>query len=273
MLDACNKAVGASLKSAFNSATPAIVGLEKQYLSAGSTGTMSAFGRSVPKRLPTLTAKQLRAVYENRMVPLASSGRHLYDELLNAADGICCLCDARTAETLDHYWPKEDYAPLAFLPLNLLPACPRCNTLKSTYAPTSRNEEFLHPFFDDVTNVRWLDAELVRPTKGGPAALRYFTLEISGDNDLSERIANQFDKLHLARPYYVKSAGEVTRVSTQIVEYFGPRAQAPTVSHFMVTSANIEARVQGRNSWRAVALRTLALNQEYVEGGFNNYAV
>ncbi|MEV5205306.1 hypothetical protein [Streptomyces sp. NPDC053720] len=77
--------------------------------------------------------------------------RDVYEALKGGTDeGLCPLCAHRDAETLDYQLPKSKYPLLSVVPVNLVPACHRCNANKSDADLKTASEQTLHPYFDDL---------------------------------------------------------------------------------------------------------------------------
>jgi hypothetical protein len=68
--------------------------------------------------------------------------------------GCCPVCGGTTTGTLDHYLPRDVYPEFSIFSLNLVPACPHCNSGSkgTTVKGASYGERFLHPYFDDLAN-------------------------------------------------------------------------------------------------------------------------
>lgn len=104
--------------------------------------------------------KELISLYKDKLVGKARAGRYYYELLLGRtyADK-CQICFHGSAETLDHYLPKEIYPSLSISHYNLYPACHICNGKKSQWYPLIPEEQLIHPLFDDFYNDIWLLAE------------------------------------------------------------------------------------------------------------------
>ncbi|MFE1264210.1 HNH endonuclease [Streptomyces albogriseolus] len=76
--------------------------------------------------------EELKKTYVNRMV--GGAGRTVYDKLRGSCYGLCALCGHGAADTLDHQLPKDSFPLLSVVPVNLVPACFRCNHQKKERA-------------------------------------------------------------------------------------------------------------------------------------------
>jgi hypothetical protein len=85
-------------------------------------------------------------------------------ELRSGASGACPMCGSDGNGTLDHYLPKSEYPEFSFFSLNLVPACFRCNTLRSAkYAGQQADERPLHPYYDAYGDQRLMTVAIVPP--------------------------------------------------------------------------------------------------------------
>ena len=208
---------------------------------------------------------EMIAIYERRMARQGSPGRHFYDALLALPDGgTCPFCAQGTVSTLDHVLPKSRFCELTVTPDNLVGACRDCNHAKSSTAPNSPAEVPIHPYFDDVSGARWLDARVV---EGGVAALVFEVVVVdSWSHELNQRVKHQFDMLGLGRVYAVHAANEISlhKLSmARLLEESGPQAVERELRCRQVSSGKL-----GVNRWQTVTFRTLAGNEWYCAGGF-----
>ena len=78
---------------------------------------------------------------------------------------LCPACgEDGTPNTLDHYLPKQSYPEFSITACNLFPMCDICQGEKGTSTVNAVNERlFLHPYFDQFTDVQVLCLEIGRP--------------------------------------------------------------------------------------------------------------
>lgn len=106
-------------------------------------------------------SKMLVSVYEDKFSKSTfKAGRAYYDIILAGANGKCAICNIGVASTLDHYLPKSEFPTLCVFPANLVPECQSCNKNKRDYIQRKSEKMLLHPYFDDLSTVVWLDAKL-----------------------------------------------------------------------------------------------------------------
>jgi len=212
-----------------------------------------------------VTRAEMEAVYTNRMAKKGAPGRDAYDTLFTSApQGKCPLCGHRTVSTLDHHLPKAHYPALAVVPLNLIPACGDCNKAKLASLPGTASEETLHPYFDDISDDRWLYADVIEEE---PAALRFFVnAPAHWAAVLAARVDLHFRTFGLAKLYAAEAADELLNIrhQLQIIHAVGGAA---------MVCAELEERAKSSsvirlNGWRTVTFETFADSVWFCEGGF-----
>lgn len=73
----------------------------------------------------------------------------------------CCYCNNHKIEVVDHFLPESKYNFLAVNPINLVPSCEECNDNKHAYYPSATNPVLVHPYFDFIDNISWLDVKII----------------------------------------------------------------------------------------------------------------
>ncbi|WP_405419474.1 HNH endonuclease [Streptomyces erythrochromogenes] len=137
--------------------------------------------------------------YDNGMS--ATKGKRIRDELMAAPrNKRCPLCSQGTVSELDHFVPKSLYPTLCVDPLNLVPACERCNKLKSNMRPRSAEDTLLHPYLDRISHERWLDARTVHEPES-PRLEFFVSPPDTWDTTLTTRVQNHFTLLQLGQRY------------------------------------------------------------------------
>jgi 5-methylcytosine-specific restriction endonuclease McrA len=214
-----------------------------------------------------VTRDELVAVYSQRMVRKRAPGRRIYDALLAAAPlGLCPMCAHRDASTLDHYLPKGRFTDLVVTPANLVPCCKDCNLAKHEGWPTNREEELLHPYFDNVDGEQWL-AAAVRQTQ--PATVAFFVAPPTQWPAVEkQRIREHFRVFNLAKLYGSQSAVELINIQFHMKRLHRAGGAAAVRSQLFERHRSW-AQVR-RNSWQAVLFGALANSSWYCDGGFTS---
>lgn len=169
----------------------------------------SAWGNAAQQVLAGMTKKEFVDLYSTQMVGEEKPGRKYYDRLMMLAPlGKCPFCGFGQASTLDHFLSKARYPAFSVLCANLVPACTDCNKGKGAPVVT-QDTQMLHPYFEGaiIETETWLFAEVIEST---PATVRYFVQPPdSWLGDLTQRVANYFRDLDLARRFAVEAATEL----------------------------------------------------------------
>ncbi len=154
------------------------------------------------------TKGELKALYDNQMLPKYKPARTIYDEIRAAAPhGKCPTCGIGQVNTLDHFLPKAQFPWFSVLPDNLIPACRDCNTGKLN--KFDREIQNLHPYFDFslLMSQQWIYA---RAIKEEPILLEYY---IQCPPDWSRRdvarVTNHFKEYNLASRFSLEAASEI----------------------------------------------------------------
>lgn len=118
---------------------------------AGRRGTTLLPGIPRLRRHPLLLQATSPAHHIGHGPKEGHPARGVYDALKGGTDeGLCPLCAHRDVEALDHQLPNSKYPLLSVVPVNLVPACHRCDALKSDVDSKTASEQALHPYFDDL---------------------------------------------------------------------------------------------------------------------------
>lgn len=215
--------------------------------------------------VPGVQAIEMEKVYTQRMARRSAPGRDVYDAILGAApNGICPLCQQRTASTLDHHLPKARFPALVVAPLNLVPACTDCNKAKLDQLASSAGEAALNPYYDDIDDVTWLAAEVV---ESAPSAVVFRVAAPSHwDSVLALRVRRHFALLGLGRLYAAQAAEELVNLRHQLGLLYDAAGSAGVRAELIAHHRSCrEAR---RNGWRTAAYSAWKDSQWFCQGGF-----
>jgi 5-methylcytosine-specific restriction endonuclease McrA len=212
-----------------------------------------------------VTADEMMAVYDQRMAAKNSPGRPIYDhiKMLPAGDR-CPYCDQRNVSTLDHVLPKSLYPALAVTPVNLVGACMECNKTKKSIEPLIASDVVLHPYFDDVTGVPWLKANVIEQT---PCAV-VFHVEHPADwaPGMQQRVNNHFALFGLNQLYSAEAARELANVRFNLQKHF-EAGGADAVREELIRQR--DSRLANRlNAWQSAFYEALAGSEWFYSGGF-----
>ncbi|EQB87921.1 hypothetical protein J2Z44_001298 [Clostridium punense] len=181
-------------------------------------------------------------------------GRKYYNKImLLPTNGICPMCGKRTVSTLDHYLPKTKYPTYAVTAFNLLASCSECNKVKLTKTIASREEETIHPYYDDFNDEVWLKAVIIEEFPIG-----FIFTVYKPDTWIDEkfkRAKNHFATFRLSSLYSAHAADIFSSYKIQLKRLYrrrGIEAIREDLEDRMVS--NREVRL---NSWEAAVYAAL----------------
>lgn len=246
-------------------ALPTIQQSEAEYLELGPTGQLYLI---VPSEFvtPAIDARLMGIIYKSHFARQGSPSRPLYDQIKMAPEfGTCPLCGQRIVATVDHYLPQTRFPTLNLTPVNLIPACSDCNKRKLASAPTSAECQTLHPYFDDLSDERWLVAE-IQPS--APPTVS-FTIRPAGawDAVLTARVRNHFQVMGLEELYIAQAASELADISYALEEIGAAGGAEGIRSHL---SGQFRSRyARDPNSWRTALYEGLRDSDWFCAEGFS----
>lgn len=146
------------------------------------------------------TKNEMTKLYDRKFVPKGEGGRKYYDAIkLLSPNKKCPYCAQREVSTLDHYLPKAKYPVYAVTPYNLVPSCSDCNKYKTDDIFTRREEETIHPYYDDFSNEQWIVGEMIEKE---PIAFKFVVkCPKNWDNVKKARAKKHFEKFKLDELY------------------------------------------------------------------------
>lgn len=180
----------------------------------------------------------------------------------------CPICGITGPRELDHYLPQAGYRPLAIYVRNLVPLCHDCNQSKSTQEAAQPEQQFIHPYFEELPDIQFLRANVT--LANGALTIDY---DIDPGTDLpailQARLSFQLERLKLNQRYQREINTYLTSHAVMLATTFAAGA-GEGVSMFLNRQANVERRVFHRNHWRPVLLSALANHQGFCAGGFQD---
>jgi len=244
----------------FEDATPEMEEADRSYRAAGQSTGFGAL-KSSDFMLPNLSVEETTGLYDRRMAAKRSAGRQIYDSIrLSSREGKCPLCGHREVMTLDHYLPKSQYPALTVNPINLIPACTDCNKLKSSLV-----EPTLHPYYDNIENEPWLQAEVLPRT---PAVTLFF-VECPQDwpKSLVDRVSTHFKVFGLDRLYASQAARIISGQHQLFVKLFNKGGER-LVRIWLEDQARTW-KAHEINCWESALYAALTASDWFCNGGFS----
>lgn len=161
-----------------------------------------------PKTVVSSDDKELLIdVYKEKFSKASfKKGRAYYDKILAGASGKCAICNIGVASTLDHYLPKVEYPTLCVFPANLVPECQSCNKNKGDFIQRENEKMLLHPYFDDLSDIIWIDARLVFSSIIG---IEYYN-SYASDPVIASRISLTIEKYQLFPLFAIQANSDIS---------------------------------------------------------------
>lgn len=253
-----------NLKARLTSVTPHIEAAAIAYEAAVAAVALHTIPVSVGVT-NAVTKDEMTALYTDRMVGRKSPGRPVYDRLiLRARHGLCALCGAQKAKTLDHHLPKAKFSPLAVNPLNLIPSCRDCNTGKHAALPKTPGDQTFHPYFDDFGADRWLHAEVVQTS---PPTISFSVKPPATWPQLwADRAQSHFAAFALGSLYTSLAGQELVNIRYRLMGLF-TSTQAQGVSAHLAEEA-VSRELADKNSWQTAMYRATSMDTWFCTEGF-----
>lgn len=264
-LTCISRVQNAALKARLISIEPHIIQAESDYRNAAQAKVLHTIAPQDHVN-GVVTNAEMVAIYDNRMAKSGSPGRSTYDQLKAVPPlNRCPFCNQRTVSTLDHHLTKSRYSALAVMPINLVACCEACNKLKHNDIPTTAEEVYLHPYFDDIEDHQWLYADVHHIN---PVSLTFYVkAPEQWDYVLVARVKNHFNKLNLDALYRSHSAEEILNMRHQLNELFLAGGQ-PAVRAHLLQAYQSRLHAQ-KNSWQTAMYQSISNDDWFTNGGFN----
>ncbi|HIF9110484.1 TPA: HNH endonuclease [Photobacterium damselae] len=209
---------------------------------------------------------EMEKVYTNRMAKKDAPGRKYYDEIKQSSPfNICPLCGHRPVEQVDHYLPKSKFPSLVVLPINLIPSCEKCNKIKLDDVPKNKEEQTLHPYYDNVIEHQWLFAEV---NETSPASFRFYVQDVDEfDLTLNRRIHYHFKTLELNILYASQTGAFVSDIAYRLSDLH-EKGGMEEVRKYLQEEEETRRR-RNINSWQRAMFQALSVSDWFCDGGFN----
>ncbi|MEV7740079.1 hypothetical protein AB0O75_50105 [Streptomyces sp. NPDC088921] len=223
---------------------------------------LAIYERDVEKKTPDRDGAQLKTLYSAGLVG-RQDGRKKYDELKARAPlGRCLLCGNGEIGSLDHHLPKEALPLYVICPVNLVPACGKCNQMKGDRIGTTAGQRTLHPYYDRPGQTgRYLFADIT----GWPVQFRV-QARPDWDAEFRARVQYHFDTFQLARRYAEFSVSVVT-ADQWLHKKIRTEGGIPALTAHLREAAEQHARTHGINAWDTALRYGLAESTWYFHHG------
>ncbi|CAK7082513.1 hypothetical protein [Tissierella sp.] len=224
--------------------------------------------RSTDNIAGIVSNEEMKNLYNNKLVGKKGPGRKYYDKLIaSAKNGICPICGHREVSTLDHYLSKMKYPLFAVALINLIPACKDCNFTKGEYEFNNEKGATIHPYYDEIDNVIWLNAKL---KEEDDIVFIFEVLKPKGWNDLLyERVKNHFKIFDLNKLYSVQAAVEFEGMKRMLIKIYQRSGEEEVRNHLKECLESYE--YVNLNSWKCGMYRALIESEWFYSDWLERY--
>jgi hypothetical protein len=252
-----------NLKKRFETVIPDIASAERKYKTLAGKSKLYTFTDDLCLQRE-ITIDEMKAVYTQRMANSNGPGYETYNLLKKGTfNRTCPICGQRKVSTLDHYLPKALYPSVVVTPINLIPACPDCNKVKSDDDPKSSEEETLHPYFDDLGSSRFLFATVIQD----PHPLINFYVEppIEWTEQFSIRVKNHFKSFKLNLLYKLHAVDDIVGQA----EYWSLLSEE-ALKRQLLDQAESRKKAYP-NSWQTAFYEGISQSDWFCKGGYKKF--
>lgn len=205
-----------------------------------------------------LTTSDMVKLYSDKFVGHTSVRSKYYSKIMISSAGKCPICGVGVVSNLDHYLAKSIYPTYAVTPINLIPICRDCNCNKNDKKIDSIISAPLHPYYDDIDNIVWLESTL-QVINNNIVAMYSVNENIKlNDVDLYDRLCNHFSLFKLDKLYSVQASSEIADSFRQWKENYNLWGQETLLSFFEQQLRSCET--YQKNTWKTALLRALINN-------------
>ncbi len=199
-------------------------------------------------------------LYDTKFVPEGRPGRETYMSIRQSAPkNRCPLCSQLPVSTVDHYLPKSKYPAMAVYPRNLVPSCVRCNG----YKLAKSDELTLHPYYDNIENIRWLKCVLI---DGEAISVEFDVWENVVPASLRQRMASHLKNVGVGELYQVSALSHLADTRHRLCE-IGNAGGAAAVHAHLLEELN-SRRSYRLNSWGTALYTALCTADWFIQGGY-----
>ena len=253
----------ASIQSAekrkrFNDSSSYIQSKSDEYDSSAQLGEWESVSRET-KVNGMIETKEMVSLYNDKFVKHSPEREQYYDKIMGLAiNGKCPICSIGQVSTLDHYLAKTIYPTYAVTPINLVPVCRDCNTIKKDAPITANDEAPLHPYFDHIDDLIWLKASVER--RESEFGISYYInpdIEVI-DSNLYLRLNSHFSLYGLSKAYATQATTEVAENISMWERKYNEWGKEVLQKHLQECLESKE--LYQRNTWNTALLRAIIEN-------------
>jgi len=226
-----------------------------EYSAAMRDGSLASLERDAAA---LMVSEQLRSCYKGPTKPLAKLKRAIADAQPKRRLKYCPMCGTGLPRTFDHYLPGVRFPEFSVHPLNLVPCCAECNSMKDDdwLSPEGRLQ-YLHAYSGVFPDQQFLKVTLHEDRSLPGVGATFHLLQPDGlSDDGWDLIEAHFGRLKLLDRYAEFSNVEVTEILVNCKAFLDAGGQDCAMFLAQVAADNRE--VYGVNHWIAVLMSAMA---------------
>lgn len=203
-----------------------------------------------------ITVKEMVNLYKDKFAKHMPEREIYYDRIMSIAkNGKCPICGIGQVSTLDHYLAKTLYPTYTVTPCNLVPICKDCNFNKLDFELSTNNDALLHPYYDDIDDIEWLCASVIRYDESIVA--NYF-INPSIEKNLYSRLTKHFETYRLGQAYAVQAS---TEIAENIILWRNKYKELGKDAFVIFLNECLQSKeYYMKNTWNTALLRALINN-------------
>jgi 5-methylcytosine-specific restriction endonuclease McrA len=227
----------------------------EEFNDAVDNRTLENLSKSVAMRA---IGSSLRSCYDNDTKAI----RELKTAIADAQDirvlKYCPLCGTTLVATHDHHLPASLFPEFAVHPLNLVPCCSTCNSIKGDdWLDEDGNRLYIHAYSDLLPVEVFLQVDLkTSAATTGVGAVFSITRPYRFSKSAWAVIESHFERLNLIARYTDLSNDEIAEILADCKIYLG--AGGTRVKRFLKQRAAERSIIYGASHWQAVLMEKLA---------------
>jgi len=179
----------------------------------------------------------------------------------------CPSCGGARPGELDHHLPKSGYQEFSVFPPNLVACCGSCNRTKTADVGAGAEEAFLHPYFDKVPPVPFIQVTVHVGERHLRATLAFDEAAAIEDEQLKARMRHHFETIDVDAQLE-SEVGELIGEASAEFQETQPPPSRDTVRDALLKMADRKAGYFGAGCWQAAVFRAMAQSDLYCDGGY-----
>lgn len=204
----------------------------------------------------------LRACYDSATRPLKDLKAAIFDVQPKRQLKYCPMCGTTLPKTYDHYLPAVLFPEFAVHPLNLVPCCGLCNSIKDDdWLCAAGERQYLHAYSDALPDAQFVHVQLHQHAALQGVGATFSLQRPAGIASAQWRlIDSHFRRLKLIARYDDLGNDEIAEILSDGKAYLD--AGGTDARAFLIARAADRKTVYGRNHWTAVLMAGLSAHPD-----------